>query len=104
MVPDKAAYPISSRFEGKIVKKIEFTAVRKLPNGSEEKIGSFDELMDALYEKKEATFLLEKGQTAEYDVIMVGDVLGQAKIRDSIRALFLTGKVSDIRVEVSELA
>jgi outer membrane protein insertion porin family len=103
LMPNRTAYPVSSRFEGKIVKKIEFTAIRKLPNGGEEKIGSFDELMDSLYEKKEASFLLEKGQKVEYDVIMVGDRLDQTKIRDSIRVLFLTGRVSDVRVEVSEL-
>ncbi|HEY1407114.1 MAG TPA: POTRA domain-containing protein, partial [Spirochaetota bacterium] len=103
VMPKKTIYPVSSRFEGKVVKMIDFIGVRKGADGKEETvpIRSFSG-MNVLSEQARESSVLGKGETPALNVLYLNDTLDPVKIRDSIRALFLTGKVTDVRAEVEE--
>ncbi|HNX59141.1 MAG TPA: POTRA domain-containing protein, partial [Spirochaetota bacterium] len=98
-----SAYPISSRFEGKTVRMIDFIGVRKAADGKEETvpIRSFNGL-DVFSEQEKADSVLGKGSQAKHTPISMNEVLDPARISDSIKILFNTGKVIDVRAEVEE--
>jgi len=102
-LPKNQAYTVSSRFEGKTVRMIDFIGVRKGSGGKEEivPIRSFNGL-DVLAEHNSTTLSIGKGDAPKYKIVTIDEPLDPAKISDSIKVLFSTGKVVDVRAEVEE--
>jgi outer membrane protein insertion porin family len=98
------AFSVSSRFEGKTIKKIEFVAVRKISGGKEEVVKFNNVDGQSLIASENRKNAINKNNKSEitYDVIDTEEPLRSDRVRDTIKLLFSEGKLSDVRVEVQE--
>ena len=91
-----------SRYEGKIVKEIEFIGIKKLGGDKEETVALRSlKGMTLLKDEYTSNNLVGAGKP-QYDAIYLNQPFAQSKVKDTIRLLFEKGNLYDARVEVQE--
>lgn len=84
--PLTIAFALSSKFEGKIVKKVEFVGIKKLESGLQ-----ITPIKSIAEKDLQSVCLTEKGYPLE-----------SAELQEDIRSVFREGQFLDVRVEVME--
>lgn len=103
LIPRKDAFSEVSRFEGKIVRMIEFKGIHKTDDNKEEIVPLLNiDGESILDDQVRRNAMLNSREKPEFNVIAIGDSLTTDKIRDSIKLLFKDGKLSDVRAEAFE--
>jgi outer membrane protein insertion porin family len=99
------AYSVSSRFEGKIIKRIEYVGIKKSADGKEEIVALNFIDGDGLVKKELRQRVIDSAGAKDKITPLVseGDPLTSEAVKETIKLFFINGRVLDMRVEAQDL-